>query len=131
MTSHFKIACGAVAVVSLVTVTAIGRSPSATVPPPPNMEGYIVPRPTELQIVQARKELAAAMQIFYEAPKIVQVEPIKPTPPPSQDTLKLENRTLTPPPVQANEPKKTEKPKYRPTCRKIWKQGKEYWRCRK
>lgn len=118
--THFKLACGAVAIMALVTTFAIGRSPQLVESPAPD-------QPTVQERETARTELAKAMTTFQEAPRVVQTE-----------TIKFEDRDLKPPPVSASaeakiEPKKPEVKKdicARNGMQKI-KHGRHGWRCKR
>jgi hypothetical protein len=133
MTNHFKIACGAVAAMTLVMVVFVGRSSSpepevvvasdAPTPPTP-AEG---PTAEELAI-KARQELAAAMNSRIEGPRLITTE-----------TIKFEDRVLTPPPPGVI-PGMTPTPKVvklaetnlctRHNMHKVWV-SKYKWRCKK
>lgn len=116
MVSHFKIACGAAAAMSLLMVAFVGRSSQPE--PAPVVISDVQEPTTELK--QARLELSKGMAMFTEEPKVITTEPIK---------AGVEAVVVVPP------PKEHKKPSAKDLCtrhgrHKVWI-NKYKWRCRK
>jgi len=80
VTSHFKLACGAVAILSLVTVFALGRSPS---PPDPETVVAAEAEPPLPPINEAYRDIA--LEVLRQSGRdgrIVKTETIVEPPPP-------------------------------------------------
>ena len=120
--THFKIACAAVAAMTLLTVFAIGRSPDPPVPQPDNS--------FDRTWREAAGPAALVTTAIEMPPKTVKTEVVKLENPPTESPLKEE----PPPPPPKAKPQKTKFAETnvctRHNMRKV-RVGRYSWRCRK